>query len=786
MDLNVDVKDLKEPIMQFFAKLGKKSTESEQNIPQKKQSKFLNNALKPLNKLLGNYSYSHEKILGVDITPHYIRVCQMQNSYGKWVLSNLASSCMENQFRNIDIHTQSDIYVENLKNLVKANKISTKDVAFSLPASSSIVKIINMPEMDADDFKQAAALGGIWESMVNLEGAASEYSIYYKILSHNDAIEPAIEEYTNSAEPTHTIQSVAADTPEHITPQTDMQPIQDIAIPTENVSIPQEIVPSAMPEMTQDQSQILQAPTEDVLPTPDVTNDIPQEITADIAEVSPLLEQAIAPASEEHTVENIAAAPEIAPIINDATITPEIAIDNIAPTEQIIADVAITADTQINYPQEAPIPQTIPASMDVLFVATKLADIQAQEIIIKRAGLNPILADIRFLALKHALENDEKNLQETSKPYGFIEFGPDDNYLFVVDGDNTQNYNIFMSDDDKNNIIYNAHTPDVISAFVQNFAGQLQQLLQTHETTYNSGNIHNIFVSSTAPLHVNEASTPPIIKSFVEIISTMFSNRKITECNFCDYINVPEKFSKQVNAEGNIASWAATVGIASRKLDVFSHEKGLQALARINLLPQAKLDKNNKKIGILSTLAASLVLFAFGFMLLNNYASTNSTHNDLQNEVKTMDDVEQKHSSIHVEAQKLTITMRKVNSLGDIQSSLPSNQKSILSAYEHITSIIPEGIWLKEVTYALPNTVEIIGNSLNDHSILDFVEKLNEGTKFKKIALRTMVTKKKSELKNINVPSGSQIKEFTLAGKVMDSAVMEGIKLLSSEAKHGN
>ena len=69
------------------------------------------------------------------------------------------------------------------------------------------------------------------------------------------------------------------------------------------------------------------------------------------------------------------------------------------------------------------------------------------------------------------------------------------------------------------------------------------------------------------------------------------------------------------------------------------------------------------------------------------------------------------------------------------------------------------------------------------------MKKLNGGKNFKKVALKTMETKKDSEIKNINmseVPPDSQFKKFTLEGTVMDSAVMQSIEILSKEAKNGN
>ena len=164
MDLNMDIKDLKEQVQKLLGKLpGSPNTAQEgesshvtnekpTSKPKKSNAETYQQMLKPLTDVLGKASLENEKILGVDITPHYIRVAQMKHSYGQWILNNLASSCMETQFKKDDIAINVDLYVENLKDLVTKHKISTKNVAFSLPTSSSIVKVLTVPEMDEDDF----------------------------------------------------------------------------------------------------------------------------------------------------------------------------------------------------------------------------------------------------------------------------------------------------------------------------------------------------------------------------------------------------------------------------------------------------------------------------------------------------------------------------------------------------------------------------------------------------------------------------------------------------------
>lgn len=760
MDLNLDsIKGL----------IGKKTVAQAEDgmidVSAKKAAPDWKKIIRPLNKILGKSSYNNEKVLGVDISPHYVRICQMRNSYDQWILNNLASSCIETQFRNYDIHGNPDLYVENLKELIKKSKITVKNVAFSVPTSSSIIRILNIPAMDDDDFAQAAAIGSIWESYVTLDGSASEYAIFYKILRRHESDGTIVEaEIMAADEGIPEDQSVIiSETPENIS---DAVTSQENPAPAENIPATVEEFPAETMAVTNPtitiQARTVEAP---VAETPAPAEEISVPETVEPAPVeTPSAEQIEEPAPAAETMEN------------------PTSVEDLPPVEEVTAEMA--AEMVEPLQEEAP----AIATMDVLFVATKLTEIYTYSDIIRRAGLNPILADVRCLALKHAFESNPKNLENISEPYAFMEFGPDDNYIFVIDGNNTSIYNISVSEEDVGAII--ASVPDIASVqmFIQNYAAQASQILQSHNDQTGS-KIRNIFVSSSAPLHVNDASSAPLIKTFVETIPPMLGEYEVTECNFCKHIVVPEKFAKQVNAEGNIAAWASTVGIATRKLDVFDYEEneGVDPISRVNLLPESTIDKKNKRMSVMSLIATAAVCLLFVYGIADSYYGQTSTAMQYKNDLAGLATVESKHSNIVSEAQKLTLLMNQVKSLDGIKSDLPSNQKNILMAYDHIQKSIPEGIWLKEVNYLSSNKIEITGNSVSDQSILEFTKRLNDGKEFSRVVLKTMETKEKDDnaVPNPMLGSDRRVKIFTLEGTVSADAAA-GIEVLTSEVKNGS
>lgn len=665
--------------------------------------------------ILGKSSYNNEDILGIDITPHYIRICQLKRSYGKLSLKNLASACMESYFRKTDIAINSVSYAENLKALLIKNKINIKDATFTVPSSSSIVKILQFTDMSDDDFHQAAKLGGIWESAVELEGGAGEYQVYYKILKHNP--------------PKEIIQQVTQ-------------------------------VPDQMPQQEQFQEQ----PADEMTLQEMRTQEQPQET---------LTEQM--PTQDSEVVEEYRS-PE--------TDLPEaIHEENISSTFEENVEVAPQETSQI-------IQQD--ATIEVLFIATKISDVMLYADIIKAAGLKPVLADVRCLALKHALQSKPGIFDEIREPYALLEFGPDDNYVFVVDAERTNIYNIYMSEDDIAALIYNSEDKERIKLFIENYASQALQILQYHQQNHNTDAIIHLFSNSSAPIHVNDASSEPLMKRFVREMKRHMVGREIKECDFCSHIEVPEKFSKQVNAEGNISAWAGVIGIATRKLDILDIQKckGLANINLSNLLPSYQRDKNNKINSIFSTFigfGASTVCLA---VLASSYLALQTTAQKLEAEVQSMSNVEAKYKVTLEGAQLLTVLVNQIDSLDDVQASLPSNQPGVIASFKHISESYPEGVLLKEVIYQNPSSITINGVSVNDQSILSFIKKINQKSEIMKVALKTMETETKQAS---NTPSNGtpnsppSLKNFTLSGTInIINGQEKLVEILKNGGANGN
>ncbi len=65
--------------------------------------------------------------------------------------------------------------------------------------------------------------------------------------------------------------------------------------------------------------------------------------------------------------------------------------------------------------------------MDVLFVASKITDVNVYVDVVTKGGINPVILDVRCFALRNALETAEMS-QFKKKPLAILEIGEFENF----------------------------------------------------------------------------------------------------------------------------------------------------------------------------------------------------------------------------------------------------------------------------------------------------------------------------------------------------------------------
>ena len=213
-------------------------------------------------------------------------------------------------------------------------------------------------------------------------------------------------------------------------------------------------------------------------------------------------------------------------------------------------------------------------TMDILFVASKLADINSYTTIIKNAGLNPVIIDVKCFALKSAVDqiNQISNKTEDANLTAVLEFGLDENYLMILYDNNPIITDIFLRGLDRK-ILLGSDDIEEKEGLIRRYVTQVKQAIQDFETKYEK-RIRNIKVVSD-------------IDNVEEYLSFFRKNLMNVGFNLfdpTDGLQIPKQFEDKINLE-NKSYLTTAIGLAFRKLDVFGYYKFVTAVKNINLLP---------------------------------------------------------------------------------------------------------------------------------------------------------------------------------------------------------
>ncbi len=154
------------------------STESATETKSKNKSSFLNKT----NEYLKQKFCSEQEVVGVEIQPDIIRICQAKESEDGWKIEKLASVSVLNNYQQDSLKKNKKLYSGALKDLFEKNKITNKSVALAIPASIAIIKTVSLPLMTRENLERATKIASFWQNLLQISDNLVDYSIYYKIV----------------------------------------------------------------------------------------------------------------------------------------------------------------------------------------------------------------------------------------------------------------------------------------------------------------------------------------------------------------------------------------------------------------------------------------------------------------------------------------------------------------------------------------------------------------------------------------------------------------------------
>ncbi len=353
-------------------------------------------------------------------------------------------------------------------------------------------------------------------------------------------------------------------------------------------------------------------------------------------------------------------------------------------------------------------------TMDILFVASKLADINNYTSIIKRSSLNPVIIDVKCFALKSAVDqiNQISKNAEDANLTAVLEFGLDENYLMILYENNPIITDIFIRNQDRE-ILQNSQDQEEKEALVRRFITQVKQAVQDFETKYEK-RIRNIKVVSDL---VN-------VEDYLSTFRKSMANVGFNLFDPIDGLKIPEQNVESTNLQ-NRSYLSTVIGLAFRKLDVFGYYKFVTAVKNINLLPDRAGMIKQKKMKAFSKFAfkgvagAVLViytlLFGLSFWQIYSYNSKLKNYDKIVKEHKIKENQKKKFSK---ELGVMTKTLQ-------LSRTLKSNKSLSYRYLAQIAMSVPKRVKFNSIEYDGKKSIILLGSAATDQDILKLINNLN-------------------------------------------------------------
>ena len=392
--------------------------------------------------------------------------------------------------------------------------------------------------------------------------------------------------------------------------------------------------------------------------------------------------------------------------------------------------------------------------MDLLFVASKVSDINAYNKIISNAGLETIIIDVKCFATRNAFDI---GLQQKSKDSGeaiaIVEFGSVENYLLVVKDNAPHITDIFVKDSDTRDLERGSFSDEELEGFFNRYTMQVRQILSDYESKYGSGRIKTLYVISDMTN----------IRNYLELLSSSLNDLNIIFYDPFTQVSISGKQKDIIKKHKNKSVFTAAIGLASRSLDIFGYYKYTTGVKNINLLPDRSKIKKKKQANILLRLLIIVIIVlsvgigGIQYLILSNEKNTLLKRVAPYSKLKS--ELDEKKSIL---AKSIAEKKRMDKNL-KFGQKVTTNQVQLRDFYNDMGAAIPKSTWLHAIEYKTDNSVEIVGYAISDESILNYISALSKSNEVNDVALKTMELK---TFDNETVKKRYEVKAFKLLAKL--------------------
>ena len=523
--------------------------------PQKNKAKEL--FQKFFQSKVSKMSVAGEEIAGLDITREAIRVAQVsQDKEENWILDKFSYRLLDQEKMADNFLDNKDYIAEEIELVMSNAKITSKNIALSIPVTSAIIRVVTSPLMTDDELQKAIETDSLWENLVQLTDNLNDYSIFHQIINRN---------------------------------------------------------------------------------------------------------------SKNNT-------------------------------------------------------------MEILFVASKLSDVNAYASIAKKAGLNPVIMDVRCFTLKNAHDNTKFKSINKNENSVILELGQEENYLMIIHNSIPIITDIFLRPQEKQHImdVVNEQIPTDAEAVIRRYAMQIKQAITDYEVKYDN-KVTSIQVVSSLK---NISFLIPAFKK--NLPTTGFINFDPLQS-----VSVPSYNNEKIPND-NKSPIASVLGLAYRKLDVFGYYKFVTAVKNINLLPNRDAIRQQNKLKFLSGFAlkgvAGAVAGIYLLLIVFSYFQISSNKEQLVQ----FDEVQMEFDKLNIQFSKLAKKRREMQKSLDLGKMINSNQATSYRTLAQVTRSVPLRVNFNKITFDGKDSLIIEGMAFSDQDILNFIANLNAKSLIEQASLATM------------------------------------------------
>ena len=373
-------------------------------------------------------------------------------------------------------------------------------------------------------------------------------------------------------------------------------------------------------------------------------------------------------------------------------------------------------------------------TMEILFVASKLSDINNYTKIIKKGGLNPVIIDVKCFALKSAVDqiNQLSGSIESSNLTALLEFGLDENYVMILNENNPIITDIFIRGQDRKTI-KDPSDQEEADAFSRRYITQVKQAINDFEVKYEK-RIRNIKVIS------NEQN----VEDFLGKFRKSLANTQFTLLDPLDQIKIPAQLEEATKL-ANKSYLSTVMGLAFRKLDVFGYYKFVTAVKNINLLPNRDNMIKQKKMKVFSNFAFKGVV---GIVALIYVALFGLSFWNIQKYNKALvgyESVKNTHESTSIQKNDLVKKIGLMTKTLNLSNSIKSNKKINYRILAQVASSVPSRVRFQSLEYNGSDLLVIMGDAFSDQDILKLIANLNTKSLVSQASLASMNLPKATE-----------------------------------------